>query len=238
MKTGKLHRNFLIFEFLERENLKMLVSLKVAATLDGKIATGSGISKWITSSNSRQLVHRLRHEHQAILIGSETLLKDNPSLNTRGIHQGSSPIKVIMDGRGRMPRQAKCLREDESKTIWVVGRKAPDADWELPSNLIRLTSPGVRPEISWVLSQLENFDIHSILVEGGAQVHASFLKSKLVDKIYLFLAPRILGKEGLSWCGELGIENLLDTLNFKITSIEQLNPDLLIELQPIERLND
>ena len=216
----------------------MLVTLKVAATLDGKIASSSGNSKWITGPNARQLVHRLRHEHQAILIGSETLLKDNPSLNTRDIHQGTSPIKVILDGRGRMPRQAKCLRGDESKTIWVVGRKAPDPDWEMPSNLIRLTSPGVRPEISWVLSQLENFDIHSILVEGGAQVHASFFKSKLVNKIYLFLAPRVLGNEGLSWCGELGIDNLMDTLNFKIIKIEQLNPDLLLELQPIERLND
>ena len=216
----------------------MLVTLKVAATLDGKIASGSGNSKWITGPNARQLVHRLRHEHQAILIGSETLLKDNPSLNTRDIHQGTSPIKVILDSRGRMPRQAKCLRDDESKTIWVVGRKAPDPDWELPTNLKRLTSPGVRPEISWVLSQLENFDIHSILVEGGAQVHASFLKSKLFDKIYLFLAPRVLGNEGLSWCGELGIENLMDTLNFKIIRIEQMNPDLLLELQPIERIND
>ena len=216
----------------------MFLSLKVAVTLDGKIATGSGNSKWITGPNARQLVHRLRHEHQAILIGSETLLKDNPSLNTRDIHQGISPIKVILDGRARMPRQAKCLRDNESKTIWVVGRKAPEPDWELPSNLIRLTSPGVRPEISWVLSQLENFDIHSILVEGGAQIHASFLKSKLVDKIYLFLAPRVLGNEGLSWCGELGIENLMDTLNFKIIKIEKLNPDLLLELQPIERLND
>ena len=216
----------------------MFLSLKVAVTLDGKIATGSGNSKWITGPNARQLVHRLRHEHQAILIGSETLLKDDPSLNTRDIHQGISPIKVILDGRARMPRQAKCLRDNESKTIWVVGRKAPDPDWELPSNLIRLTSPGVRPEISWVLSQLENFDIHSILVEGGAQIHASFLKSKLVDKIYLFLAPRVLGNEGLSWCGELGIENLMDTLNFKIIRTKQLNPDLLIELQPIERLND
>ena len=216
----------------------MFLSLKVAVTLDGKIATGSGNSKWITGPNARKLVHRLRHEHQAILIGSETLLKDNPSLNTRDIHQGISPIKVILDGRARMPRQAKCLRDNESKTIWVVGRKAPDPDWELPSNLIRLTSPGVRPDISWVLSQLENFDIHSILVEGGAQIHASFLKSKLVDKIYLFLAPRVLGNEGLSWCGELGIENLMDTLNFKIIKIEQLNPDLLLELQPIERLND
>ena len=216
----------------------MLVTLKVAATLDGKIASGSGNSKWITGPSARKLVHRLRHEHQAILIGSETLLKDDPSLNTRDIHQGISPIKVILDGRARMPRQAKCLRDNESKTIWVVGRKAPEPDWELPSNLIRLTSPGVRPEISWVLSQLENFDIHSILVEGGAQVHASFLKSKLVDKIYLFLAPRVLGNEGLSWCGELGIENLMDTLNFTIIKIEQLNPDLLLELQPIERLND
>ena len=216
----------------------MFLSLKVAVTLDGKIATGSGNSKWITGPNARQLVHRLRHEHQAILIGSETLLKDDPSLNTRDIHQGISPIKVILDGRARMPRQAKCLRDNESKTIWVVGRKAPEPDWELPSNLIRLTSPGVRPEISWVLSQLENFDIHSILVEGGAQVHASFLKSKLVDKIYLFLAPRVLGNEGLSWCGELGIENLVDTLNFKIIKIKKLNPDLLLELQPIERLND
>ena len=216
----------------------MFLSLKVAVTLDGKMATGLGNSKWITGPNARQLVHRLRHEHQAILIGSETLLKDDPSLNTRDIHQGTSPIKVILDSRGRMPRQAKCLRDDESKTIWVVGRKAPDPNWELPSNLIRLTSPGVRPEISWVLSQLENFDIHSILVEGGAQVHASFLKSKLIDKIYLFLAPRVLGNEGLSWCGELGIENLMDTLNFKIIKIEQLNPDLLLELQPIERIND
>ena len=216
----------------------MLVTLKVAATLDGKIASSSGNSKWITGPNARQLVHRLRHEHEAILIGSETLLKDNPSLNTRDIFQGTSPIKVILDGRGRMPRQAKCLRDDESKTIWVVGRKAPDPDWELPSNLIRLTSPGIRPEISWVLSQLENFDIHSILVEGGAQVHASFLKSKLIDKIYLFLAPRVLGNEGLSWCGELGIENLMDTLNFKIIRTKQLNPDLLLELQPIERIND
>ena len=216
----------------------MFLSLKVAVTLDGKIATGSGNSKWITGQNARQLVHRLRHEHEAILIGSETLLKDDPSLNTRDIHQGISPIKVILDGRARMPRQAKCLRDNESKTIWVVGRKAPEPDWELPSNLIRLTSPGVRPEISWVLSQLENFDIHSILVEGGAQIHASFLKSKLVDKIYLFLAPRVLGNEGLSWCGELGIENLMDTLNFKIIKIEKLNPDLLLELQPIERLND
>ena len=216
----------------------MLVTLKVASTLDGKIASGSGNSKWITGPNARQLVHRLRHEHQAILIGSETLLKDDPSLNTRDIHQGISPIKVILDGRARMPRQAKCLRNNESKTIWVVGRKAPEPDWELPSNLIRLTSPGVRPEISWVLSQLENFDIHSILVEGGAQIHASFLKSKLVDKIYLFLAPRVLGNEGLSWCGELGIEKLMDTLNFKIIRIEQLNPDLLLELQPIERIND
>ena len=216
----------------------MFLSLKVAVTLDGKIATGSGNSKWITGPKARQLVHRLRHEHQAILIGSETLLKDNPLLNTRDIHQGISPIKVILDSRARMPRQAKCLRDNESKTIWVVGRKAPDPNWELPSNLIRLTSPGVRPEISWVLSQLENFDIHSILVEGGAQVHASFLKSKLVDKIYLFLAPRVLGNEGLSWCGELGIKKLMDTLNFKIIRIEQLNPDLLLELQPIERIND
>ena len=216
----------------------MLVSLKVAATLDGKIATGSGVSKWITSPNSRRLVHRLRHEHQAILIGSETLLKDNPSLNTRGIQQGISPTKIIMDGRGRMPRQAKCLRNDESKTIWVVGRNVPNQDWETPSNLVRLRSPGVHAEISWLLPQLEKLGIHSVLVEGGAKVHASFLKSKLVDKIYLFLAPRILGDEGLSWCGALGIEKLIDTLNFKIVRTEILDPDLLLELKPIERLND
>jgi diaminohydroxyphosphoribosylaminopyrimidine deaminase/5-amino-6-(5-phosphoribosylamino)uracil reductase len=216
----------------------MLVSLKVAATLDGKIATGSGVSKWITSPSSRQLVHRLRHEYQAILIGSETLLKDNPSLDTRGIQQGISPIKVILDGRGRMPIQAKCLRDAESKTIWVVGRNAPEPNWEPPSNLTRLKSPGVHTEISWVLPQLEKLGIHSLLVEGGAKVHASFLKSKLVDKIYLFLAPRILGNEGLSWCGALGIERLVDTLNFKIVRTEMLNPDLLIELKPTERLND
>ena len=216
----------------------MLVSLKIAATLDGKIATSSGVSKWITSPNSRRLVHRLRHEHQAILIGSETLLKDNPSLNTRGIQQGISPTKIIMDGRGRMPRQAKCLRNDESKTIWVVGRNVPKQDWETQSNLVRLNSPVAHTEISWLLPQLEKLGIHSVLVEGGAKVHASFLKSKLVDKIYLFLAPRILGDEGLSWCGALGIEKLIDTLNFKIVRTEILDPDLLLELKPIERLND
>ena len=181
----------------------MLVTLKVAATLDGKIASGSGNSKWITGPNARQLVHRLRHEHQAILIGSETLLKDNPSLNTRDIHQGTSPIKVILDGRGRMPRQAKCLRDDESKTIWVVGRKAPDPDWELPSNLIRLTSPGVRPEISWVLSQLENFDIHSILVEGVLKFMPVFSNQNLLIRFTFSLRPVFLAMKVSP-----GVENL------------------------------
>ena len=130
------------------------------------------------------------------------------------------------------------MRNEESKTIWVVGRNVPKQDWETPSNLVRLRSPGVHAEISWLLPQLEKLGIHSVLVEGGAKVHASFLKSKLVDKIYLFLAPRILGDEGLSWCGALGIEKLIDTLNFKIIRTEILDPDLLLELKPIERLND
>jgi diaminohydroxyphosphoribosylaminopyrimidine deaminase/5-amino-6-(5-phosphoribosylamino)uracil reductase len=216
----------------------MLVSLKVASTLDGKIATGSGISKWISSQNSRQLVHRLRHEHQAILIGSETLIQDDPLLNTRGIYGGASPIKVILDGRGRMHRQAKCLRDDDSTTIWVVGTKAPEPDWEVTSKVVRIIAPSVRPEIPWLIPQLGSLGIESLLVEGGAKVHASFLKAKLVNKIYLFLAPRVLGNDGLSWCGSLGIESLADTLNFKISRTVQLNPDLLLELEPTEGLND
>ena len=111
--------------------------------------------------------------------------------------------------------------------------KAPDPDWELPSNLIRLTSPGVRPEISWVLSKLENFDIHSILAESSS--YASFFKSKLLIKrafsLHVLLAMKVSpGVENLG-------SNLMDTLNFKYQK-EQLNPDLLLELQPIERFND
>ena len=193
------------------KNSGIVVTLKAAVTLDGKIATATGHSKWITGKATWQKVHELRNENDAILVGINTVLTDDPELTVRGIHGGSSPVRIVLDSKGRIPEQSRVFQEDGVPVVIVTGNHAPFRKWPELAELTILTAPTRTPDILWVLSEIRKLGMNSLLVEGGSLIHASFIKSNTVDQLALFLAPKVIGgQEALSWCGNLGVDSLDD----------------------------
>jgi diaminohydroxyphosphoribosylaminopyrimidine deaminase/5-amino-6-(5-phosphoribosylamino)uracil reductase len=156
------------------------VVLKAAITLDGKLATRTGDSKWISSEASRRLVHAWRDQLDAVLVGAGTVRADDPRLTVRGIRGGRNPLRVVL---GEIPKRARVLREPGETLI-------------------------ERGPVRGVLRRLAARGITSVLVEGGAQVHGEFLRAGLWDELRLFVAPRIFGPEALSWAGSASGEEL------------------------------
>jgi diaminohydroxyphosphoribosylaminopyrimidine deaminase/5-amino-6-(5-phosphoribosylamino)uracil reductase len=212
------------------------VILKIAQTLDGKIATKLGDSKWITQEDSRRFVHSLRSWVDAVLVGANTVRKDDPELT---IHQtgGKNPIRIILDSTGKISNRAKVVKENkDGKTIIATTRGwgrglTPAPSSGAPSSGIQIWKVKKRKDGKVDLGQLlkkagEN-QISSLLVEGGSKVFTSFLKEKLVDKIYYFLSPKILGK-GLDSFGDLGIKEISDSITLRDCEIKKFKNDLLI----------
>ena len=211
------------------------VTLKAAITLDGKIATDRGDSKWITGESARQEGHRLRSQHDAILVGINTVLKDNPSLTTRGIPNGISPMRIILDSKGRLPSDSKVLEDDGVQVIQVIGNEINPATIKSGQNVEILRAPSTHPEPLWLLEQLGMKGIRSLLVEGGAKVHGSFIKSECVTRLQLFIAPKVVGgQSALTWCGDLGTNLIADATDWKILSVQPLGQDFHLIAEPVE----
>ena len=205
------------------------VTLKAAISLDGKIATASGKSKWITGEIARNKSHQLREENDAILVGINTVLADDPQLNVRGIVDGKSPIRIVLDSKGRIPTKSQVFKNDGVPVIIFKGNKASRKIWPKLSDLKIVEAPSETPEILWVLTELRKFGIKKLLVEGGSMIHASFLRSHCVNNIALFVAPKIIGgQDSLSWCGNLNIGNFREILQTEIISITPVGEDFLI----------
>ena len=211
------------------KNSGIIVTLKVAATLDGKIATATGHSKWITGEAARQKGHELRNENDAVLVGINTVLADDPELTVRGIDGGRSPVRIVLDSKGRIPEQSSVFREDGVPVVIVTGNHAPLRKWPDLPELTILTAPTRTPDILWVLSEIRKLGMNSLLVEGGSLIHASFIKSNTVDQLALFLAPKVIGgQEALSWCGNLGVDSVDDAPKMEISSVTALGEDWMI----------
>lgn len=213
------------------------VTLKAAATLDGKIATRTGQSKWITGEAARKMGHALRSEHDAILVGINTVLADDPQLTTRGIPQGKSPIRIVLDSRCRISPQSACLQADGTRCLVVVGAESPAAkvkDLQKKSIGV-LQAPTSQPQIKWLLAQLAQDKITSLLVEGGSRVHASFIRENLADHLVLFLAGKLIGgRDALSWCGDLGLSELPHAPRLAFQSMRLVGEDLMLCLDFIK----
>ncbi len=191
------------------KNSGIIVTLKAATTLDGKIATATGHSKWITGEAARQKGHELRNENDAVLVGINTVLTDDPELTVRGIDGGRSPVRIVLDSKGRIPEQSRVFQEDGVPVVIVTGNHAPLRKWPELAELTILTAPTRTPVILWVLSEIRKLGMNSLLVEGGSLIHASFIKSNTVDQLALFLAPKVIGgQEALSWCGNLEVDTV------------------------------
>ena len=212
-----------------KQSTGITVTLKAAASVDGKIATGTGHSKWITGDVARQKAHQLRHENDAILVGINTILTDDPELTVRGIEKGRSPVRIVLDSKARIPEQSRVFQNDGVPVIIITGNQAPSRNWPERAELKIIRAPAETPDILWVLSELKKHGLKSLLVEGGSLIHASFLKSKSVDHLALFMAPKIIGgQDSLSWCGDINVENVNDACQLDINSITPLGEDWLI----------
>lgn len=228
-------------EFIKFITTKLpFVVLKAAVSLDGKIATVTGESQWITGPESRAYTHRLRHKYAAILVGINTVLADNPLLTARLpvennlAEQKINPVRIILDSKCRIPLDAKVInRAAGSRTIIATTKAArPDKIKALQSagaEVLVITDSDGLIEIPALLKALGQQQITSLLVEGGAGVHGSFLTAKVVDKVYWFIAPVIIGGvKAPGAVGGRGIENLVDAIKLKQVEVQRLGADICV----------
>jgi len=207
------------------------VTLKFAQTLDGRIAAATGDSKWISGEKFRKLAHKLRSVHDAVLVGIDTVLADDPELTVRLV-KGRNPTRVILDSRLRIPPKAKVLTSDAPTIIATTPRAGE-------KKLSRLRETGVEVltvpvdeqgdvDLRELLKMLAERNVSSVLVEGGSGVITSFLRWKLVDKIIVAVAPKIMGR-GVEAVGDLNIKDVSQALKLDFMKVYRLGEDVVIE---------
>jgi diaminohydroxyphosphoribosylaminopyrimidine deaminase / 5-amino-6-(5-phosphoribosylamino)uracil reductase len=210
------------------------VTLKAAMTLDGKIASAGGESKWITSEESRQEAQRLRYGHDAILVGVGTILADDPLLTARW-GRGKPLVRAILDSHLRTPSAARALsNQDGGSTLLYTLPTAPEGARRLLEKRASVTviptaSPGPRVDLQEVLQDLGRRRIMSVLIEGGGEVLGSALESGLADGIALFVAPRILGHSGIGVFSGLWGRDLAGAIPVMEWSWREIGSDVLVE---------
>lgn len=212
--------------FLKNQNLKKpFIAMKIATTLDGKIATKTGSSKWITSEKSRELVQKLRNKYDAILTGSGTVISDNPSMLCT-MPEGKNPIKIILDTHAKIHPKSKIF--EKGKVILATKENTE----KYPENVEILICPKDEHNqinLSFLIEELYKKGVYSILVEAGAQVNSSFLKNNLADKVYHFIAPKILGdNKAISCFSGFEISDINNCTKTTIKDIQKVDVDVII----------
>ena len=211
-----------------------LVTLKLAQTLDGCIATQLGESRWITGKPARRLVHKWRADSDAILIGSGTAVADDPSLTVRHV-DGIQPRRILIDAKGLLPTHLKCFTDSwAAHTTAVVTRNASPAYASKlkcrGGQILEVPTDGAHINLGDLLQRLgssrEDAPIQSLLAEPGPRLATALLRAGLVDRLYLFVAPKLLGG-GLQGVGDLGVDRLFEAYTFTSHTWEEVGPDLL-----------
>lgn len=207
------------------------VTLKLATSLDGRIALANGQSKWITGDAARAEVHRLRASHDAVIVGSETVLADDPELTARTDPMPEKqPLRVVADSRGRVPASAKLFSTLEMGPVAIATLETVDLErWPSTQGLQFWMLPAGEGSGSVSLVEMMNAaqraGVTSMMVEGGGQLAASFVRAGLVDRIEWFRAPVLLGGDGRPCLGALG-QRLELTPKFTRTNVREVGVDL------------
>ena len=215
------------------------VTLKTAMSLDGKIATRSGDSRWITGKLARNHVHKIRNQVDAILVGTETVLKDDPRLTCR-LNTGDvkHPVRIILDRRNRIPLTAKVFKNSRSqKVIYVTG---PDISSRrlktLVSNKVVVLNGKILKsefDIKHLLKELGSMDMNSVLIEGGADLNSSVVKAGVVDQIVTFISPILIGgAQAPGFVGGQGVLKVKGAMKLKDINVTKIGEDLMVEATP------
>ncbi len=232
-EAKKLNEDFFVFIKEKRP----FVHLKIAQTIDGKIATFTGDSKWITSEPSRKYAHKLRKEAGAVLVGVGTAINDNPELTVRHIKTEKQPVRVLIDKKLKTPISYKIFNE-KSKTVVIT---SDEADKE---KLVKLKEKNVelkllptvngKFQVKDILDVLYSIGVVQVLVEGGSKTVTEFIKSGYVDRLSVFIAPKLIGDRGLSSISELNIQKVSESIHLTIEDIRIFQDDIYVSYRPVK----
>ncbi|MDD3593523.1 MAG: bifunctional diaminohydroxyphosphoribosylaminopyrimidine deaminase/5-amino-6-(5-phosphoribosylamino)uracil reductase RibD [Candidatus Gastranaerophilales bacterium] len=221
--------------FCNFEKNKPFIAIKTATTLDGKVATKTGASKWISCKESRLKVHRLRNRYDAIITSSTTVINDNPAFTSR-IPRGRNPIRVIVDRELKTLPDSKVYFTNTSKIYVATDKDIPQEKMEkYPEhvNFIKCPLKEGHVDLNFLMKELFKLKICSILVEAGGIFSAAMLKTNKVDKIYQFIAPKIIGEQSArGFVDGYCIDDIDKALKFEIRQVEHFDKDVMLELYP------
>lgn len=233
MADQALKMNEVFFKYIKTG--RPFVSLKVAMTLDGKIASFSGDSRWITGATARTYVHQLRNTYDAIMVGIGTVLADDPQLNTRLSGEDiRNPVRIIIDGQLDLPLESKIVKSAREQRTIVFTSSIHDKEkaaileaWGL--ELFEIEGEPCCLSLAAAMKILGGMEISSLLLEGGAQVNAYMLQNNLIDKVYWFIAPKIIGgQKAPSPVAGSGIEYMNQALTLHKVEIKHFADDLCV----------
>lgn len=211
------------------------VLAKIAMSLDGKVATKTGESRWISGDEARLVVHRLRNEYDAVLVGIGTVLKDNPRLDVRlKKEEAKQPLRVVVDSQGQTPTNSWLVQLAlEIPTIVATTQKMPvkkiTALTKSQVEVLVLPEKDGMVDLSELLSELGRREMVSVMVEGGPTLNTALIKQGLVDKFIFFIAPKIIGRDGLNFFADAGGAELKEVINLVPAEIKRIGEDLMVE---------
>ena len=217
----------------ERTTERPTVTVSYAQTLDGRLATASGDSQWISCPDSLRFAHELRASHDAVIVGAGTAFKDDPRLTVRHV-PGENPLRIIADSTLRTPLTAAVLAGGAAKrTVLAVTDRAPEGRCEevqaLGASVLRLPkNTEGRVDLTALLWALGGMGVASAVVEGGAELITGFLRARLVDRLAVCIAPKVLGR-GIEAVGDLGVRELSESLSLTDTSVIPYGVDLILD---------
>jgi diaminohydroxyphosphoribosylaminopyrimidine deaminase / 5-amino-6-(5-phosphoribosylamino)uracil reductase len=208
------------------------VGLKLAQSLDGKIAAKTKDSKWITSEAARAYAHELRAGYDAIMVSTNTALADNPTLTVRLV-AGRNPIRVLLDRQLRLPLNANLYNSDAPTIVFTsrFNKKHPKAKMLLKKGfkVFFVSEKNEYLNLREVMETLHDEKILSVMVEGGARLFASLLEAGFCDKVHAFIAPKLVGGDGISSIGDLGLKKIADSISLTDVSVKIFSDGLLVE---------
>jgi diaminohydroxyphosphoribosylaminopyrimidine deaminase/5-amino-6-(5-phosphoribosylamino)uracil reductase len=228
-KCSKLIENFTKFI----DTAIPYVTVKIAQSLDSKIATSAGESKWITSHESQVASHALRRENDAVAVGIGTVLADDPELTVRHVEANIQPICVVFDSNCRIPLESKlvtgCMRNDRTLIVATSKKAKQEKIDELVKRNVKIITAGDdKVDVLETLKKLGELNVMNLMVEGGAELITSFLKAKQVDRMCIFVAPMMIGCDGKSAIGKIGAKYISEAIKFKNISCEMIGCDCRI----------
>jgi diaminohydroxyphosphoribosylaminopyrimidine deaminase / 5-amino-6-(5-phosphoribosylamino)uracil reductase len=213
-----------------------LVTVKIASTLDGRVAAADGSSKWVTGLASRRDAHRMRAWSNAVVVGIGTVIADDPALTCRlRGYTGPQPLRVVVDSAARVPQTAMVL-DDAAPTLVATTVKASEEAVQgiraRGAEVVRVAARDGRVDLAALLDELGAREVAEVLIEGGPTLIGELVEHRLVDRYVFYIAPKLLGQVGLSAIAGLVAPNIADARELTITSVRRTGADVKIEARP------